>query len=396
MRIAYVIADRGIPVFGEKGASIHVREMVKAFTDLGHHVTLIVVRRGDSPGELENTEVIEVSSQNNEGPAKGANDKTFQREKQSIEINQDLFREIEIQHRHSPFSFIYERYTLFGTAGLEASKKLGIPLVLEVNSPLLREQQEYRQLHHLRMAEQNERDLFNRSFLIAAVSEEMRKYIISKTHRGDHIEVIPNGVDDQRFHPDVKPTLIPSAQARKVIGFVGSLKPWHDIKTLLDAFRSLKENRRDVHLLIVGDGPLREWIEGFICGAQMSDCVTITGWTDHIELPGFLKTMDIAVAPYPELEDFYFSPLKLYEYMAVGTPVIASRIGQISTVIVDEQNGLLFSPGNAEELKTSLEKLLDNPALREKLGRSAANSVVDRTWRQNACRILESIKRKTG
>jgi glycosyltransferase involved in cell wall biosynthesis len=261
-----------------------------------------------------------------------------------------------------------------------------------VNSPLLKEQQEYRRLYHFEQAKKNELNLFEKASILAAVSDEMYQYICLKSDNHNNTHVIPNGVDAHRFHPEVAPAIIDQAKGRKIIGFVGSLKPWHDIKTLLTAFRTLIQNKDNVHLLIVGDGPLREWIEGYISGADMTDLVTITGWTDHSQLPEILKAMDIAVAPYPKLAGFYFSPLKLYEYMAVGTPVIASDIGQISKMINDGENGLLFPPGDHSALTSALEKLINNSEFCDVLGQSAVSSVAERTWQNNARKILKLVQ----
>ncbi len=84
-------------------------------------------------------------------------------------------------------------------------------------------------------------------------------------------------------------------------------------------------------MLIVGDGPMRGWIEGFLTGTRLAERAVLTGWVPHDVLPGLVARMDIATAPYPQLNDFYFSPLKLFEYMSAGRAIVASRIGQIDT-----------------------------------------------------------------
>jgi glycosyltransferase involved in cell wall biosynthesis len=91
--------------------------------------------------------------------------------------------------------------------------------------------------------------------------------------------------------------------------------------------------------------------------------------------------MDVAVAPYPPQAEFYFSPLKVYEYMAAGLPVVASRIGQIEEAIRDGVDGVLCPPGDPEAFAAALLRLADDPLLRARLGRAARESVVaERTW----------------
>lgn len=99
--------------------------------------------------------------------------------------------------------------------------------------------------------------------------------------------------------------------------------------------------------------------------------------------------MDAAVAPYPDYPDFYFSPLKIYEYMAAGLPVVASRIGQVAELIQDGTNGLLYQPGDAVALSAALNRLRCEPMLRSSLGRAARETVLhDHTWEAVAKRIL--------
>src|SRR5205823_5775752 len=122
-----------------------------------------------------------------------------------------------------------------------------------------------------------------------------------------------------------------------VVGFVGSLKPWHGVDALLAAFQEAAGS--DWRLLIVGDGPERERLEDQ--ATQIGGQVIFTGAVSHHQIPEYVATMDIAVAPYRASSDFYFSPLKLYEYLAVGKAVVATNVGQIAQVIHHGENGYL-------------------------------------------------------
>ena len=100
--------------------------------------------------------------------------------------------------------------------------------------------------------------------------------------------------------------------------------------------------------------------------------------------------MDVAVAPYPHSPDFYFSPLKVLEYMAAGLPVIASRIGQLTSLIQHGRNGILCPPGQPAALATALEQLMMNPALRQTLGNEARRTVEQsHSWHSVTQRILK-------
>jgi glycosyltransferase involved in cell wall biosynthesis len=101
----------------------------------------------------------------------------------------------------------------------------------------------------------------------------------------------------------------------------------------------------------------------------------------------------VAVAPYPNHADFYFSPLKVYEYMAAGLPVVTSRIGQLQTLIQDGVNGLLYEPGNSQQLAQQLDHLRQSPSRRIQLGQSARSIVLQsHTWEQVVQQILNLMQ----
>jgi glycosyltransferase involved in cell wall biosynthesis len=143
----------------------------------------------------------------------------------------------------------------------------------------------------------------------------------------------------------------------------------------------------DYHLLIVGDGVLRSWLESQVQALGLEKAVTLTGPVPHDRVPGLIRRMDVALAPYPLLENFYFSPLKLFEYIAVGRPVVASRIGQIQEVVQDGETGLLVPPGDPQALVDQIERLRRDQNLREGLGRAAALQARNYTWERNARQV---------
>jgi glycosyltransferase involved in cell wall biosynthesis len=275
-----------------------------------------------------------------------------------------LERTIVDHHRRAGFDFLYERYSLFSAAGVRAARALGIPCIVEVNAPLLLEQQAYRALECAEEAAAIECEVFAGADALVAVSDQMRRYAVSKGAAPERAFVVPNGVDISRFRPDVEPLPLDLPADTFVVGFVGSLKGWHDINGLLEAFRLLVGSADDCHLLIVGDGPLRGWIEGYTRGARLDGRVSITGWKSYESLPRLLTAVDVAGAPYRPQEEFYFSPLKLYEYLASG---------------------------RRQDLAAKLRTLHDDSELRARLGQAAAAAARNHTWESKAQRILELL-----
>lgn len=397
MRIAYVTADHGVPVFGRKGASIHVQEMVHAYVGLGHQVTVFTGRKGGSEEGFE-ADLVKVKPSIPDPEAtidEHPRAKLLAKENRSLEIGDLVEEALVAEHERTPFDFIYERYSLWSAAGVRAAAKLGVPCFMEVNAPLLLEQEKYRDLIQAEQAASLEAEVFANAHAIAAVSEKVKEYAIAKGAIAEHCHVVPNGVDTRRFHPDVEPASLDIPAGAFVIGFVGSLKAWHGLEPLLDGFRELP-HEHDYHLLIVGEGPLRTWVEGYVRGARLDGRVTVAGWVEYEDIPRYVRRFDVAAAPYHAIDDFYFSPLKLFEYLAVGRPVVASAIGQMCDVIEHGRTGLLVRPDDPSDFAAKVAQLRGDPELCRQISQAAAVEGARRTWTHNAQKMVELANQHAG
>lgn len=379
MRIAYICVDPGIPVFGRKGASIHVQEVIRALQHHGATVDLYTNRvEGECPVGLERVVVHEL-------PPLPKKLKTADRELAALALNDQVSALLQAA---APYDLIYERYSLWSDAGMLFAQAQGIPGLLEVNAPLIAEQAAHRELVHRAEATAVAQRAFGAADGIIAVSEGVAAYLQEFPETTGRINVIPNGVDVERFSADNQP-FSPFEGGSFTVGFVGTLKAWHGLEGLVEAFGLLHDLAPEARLLIVGDGPLRTALATDLAGRGLCDVVHFTGAVDHAEMPRWLATMDVAVAPYPRLDQFYFSPLKVYEYMAAGLPVVASAIGQIPEVIDQEQNGLLYPPGDTRALASALLRLRNDPLLGRTLGQQAhATIAAAHSWKAVAGQIL--------
>jgi len=383
MRIAYISADPGIPLWGDKGAANHVREFVAALVELGHAPSLFVARTGKGEPTLE------VPVKRLRGPRNEVELATeAAREVAVLDKNPALAEELRAQHRKSPFRLVYERYSLWSFAARDFAAEMGIPYVLEVNSPLREEQRRYRQITLDSAAAAIQSLLFSTAQLIVGVSDEVVEYV-RKTPGSAPTMTVPNGVDLSLFRSLHREP----ARETFTVGFVGSLKPWHGIDSLLDAFDSLAAESEAYRLLIVGDGPMRETIERFAGDKGLGSRVELTGAVPKAQAVRLMGTIDAAVAPYANLSGFYFSPLKVFEYMAAGRAIVASSIGQIPEILTDGETGLLTRPGDAADLAAKIRRLHHDALLRENIGDAARGEAFDRHgWTTRVEQILRALE----
>ena len=149
-----------------------------------------------------------------------------------------------------------------------------------------------------------------------------------------------------------------------------------------------------LRFVFVGSGSLRERAEEILKSEIATRRVIFTGAVEHERVPALLDACDILVAPHVPLadgSDFFGSPTKIFEYMAMGKAIVASRLGQIGEVLSDEETALLVEPGNIGQLTAALVRVAETPELRERLGPNAREAAVRKhTWGHNARRVLEA------
>ena len=249
----------------------------------------------------------------------------------------------------------------------------------------------------LDLLERYERLNLDAAARIFVVSEVERRNLEARGVRPEKIVVNPNGVDVEIFRPGVGGEEIRREfgieDDEVVAGFVGTFGPWHGVEKLAAAIKSI--NLR-VRFLLVGSGSLHSEVEKQLAREVDEGRVIFTGAVSHDRVPPLLDACDILVAPHVPLADgseFFGSPTKIFEYMAMGKGIVASRLGQIGEVLVDRETALLVEPGNVEELARAIIRLIESEELRTRLGLKA-REVAERehTWAHNARRVLEAYR----
>lgn len=381
MRVAYVCADPGVPVFGTKGSSVHVQEIVRAWRKAGATVTVYCTRRGtERPDDLAGLDLVEVTPRSADGPGREL-------------ALEDAAQALTDRILHDGCDLVYERYSLFSPALSVVSSVLGIPAVLEVNAPLIEEQARYRELFDLQQAEDTLGRNARAADIVACVSTPVLRWVRNRVPSAKTL-LAPNGVNVERIaaRPGGR-----RHDGHLTVAFVGTLKPWHGVPELFQAValanaRSASPEHRWA-VKIIGDGPVRATLEDLASSLGLE--ADFTGAVPPGSVPGLLHECDVAAAPYPAEEpghDDYFSPLKVYEYMAAAMPIVASAVGQIPSILDHGRTGLLVPAGDPAAFATALESLAADPGLRNRVGAQARSEAASRfSWDGVLARITAAL-----
>jgi glycosyltransferase involved in cell wall biosynthesis len=377
MRLLYLSADPGVPVFGPKGASVHLRSMAAALHELGHDVVIASPRLEPGPNPLPaGVQCYEIPAVHPEQTGTAA-EVLRQAETQAEAVTEIAFRE--------RCQAIYERYSLASFAGARAATALTVPLVLEVNAPLRLEAKRFRRLDHEPLAISAEREAFSVAGRVFVVSRALERWLIEMGVHSARIEVMSNAAPERPFAAKQP---IPD-DAELIVGFAGGLKPWHGIETLLRGFELALQEGSRVRLEVLGQGPADALLDGALLPG---DRLIRHGHLPHEEALAVLSGWDVGVAVFDAVPGFYFSPLKLFEYMAAGLCPVVSDLGDLPEIVEHGQAGIVVPPSDAHALSEALLALdRDRVRVREIGLRAQAAAQTRPTWVDGARRVTSAI-----
>jgi len=361
------------------GMSVHIRELIAALERRGHEVIVVGPAQADAGSLGGGGEAMAVFRRLVPGLVS-----------ELLELLYDrfAFRRLERAYlAHRP-DLLYERYNLFLLAGRTLKRKYGLPFVVEVNAPLALERSEHGGLGWKGPALRAERAVWRAADAVLPVSGPLADIVAATGVATSKIHVIPNGIDRRAFQARVDGTPVRrrfGLQDKLILGFAGFMRPWHGLDRVL-RFLAMHRQRDDLHFLVVGDGPARPDLQRQAKELGLAERVTFTGIVDRSAMPAHVAAFDIALQP---MSVAYASPLKLFEYMALGRAILAPDQPNIREIVGDGDCALLFDPESETAFETALDALCDNAALRRRLGLNAETIVIARdfTWDGNARRI---------
>jgi glycosyltransferase involved in cell wall biosynthesis len=384
MRILYSAIDQSVPA--PHGGAVHVTSVAEGLAALGHDVHVFV-----SPGN---------------GGAIPSGHATWSALPPPMGLRRlRLLRSPQLIARARAWKpdVVIERYYNFGGEGMLAAKQIGALGVLEVNAPVVdlpgSSKELLDRLLIVRPLQRWREWLCRSAGLIVTPSVK----IIPADVPAERIFKTEWGADTERFQPRSAAAAgaSPVAALRRtpsdtVAIFVGAFRAWHGAIHLVDAIRRLQaRGRTDVRALFVGEGPELSRVRSAAAGLSG---VAFTGAVAHDAMPPLLASADVGVAPFEVsghrslAHEFYWSPLKIFEYMATGLPVVAPRLQRITEIVEDGREGLLYDSSNPDALTNALERLTD-AALRSRLGSAARRRAVDEFSWQSHCARLDAALR---
>lgn len=384
VKILYVALKETLP--GSHGGAVHVLEVARQLAQRGHAVMVPVQQGGkEAPRErMDGFEVVRVKAR--------CNFLLFQLEPRVREILTQFKPDV-----------VMERYYNFAGAGLRAAGRAHVPALLEVNAPM--------------MDPPGSRKYLADRFLLGWMTRRAReqahaaKRIVTPlaatvpfAEARERVREIPWGANVELFDRErldaqevgrLRAQINP--RQKRVVAFLGSFRPWHGVREFVRVGQEVVRERDDVLFLMIGAGELLEALREEIERAGVRDKIILTGAVKYERVPYYLALADVGVAPFntavhpPLRAGFYWSPLKVHEYMAMGLPVVTIQVAGLNQIARQEREGLLYTEGDAHALREAILRLVDDPALARRLGEAGRARVVEHfSWQRHA-ELLERV-----
>ena len=349
------------------GQSVHVEELIAAFRAAGHEVVVVgpgFYNQSEFGGESRSVAVLRRLLPG------------FIGELAELAYNVPATWRLVRAFRAFRPDFIYERCNLYFLAGALLARWFAATVFLEVNSPLAQERSKFGGLRLRALAFALERFTWKSASKILPVTRVLADILEESGVSADRIAVVPNGIVLDRFPPRAAPPV----DAPVVLGFVGFVRDWHGLDTIVSG-------PGNVSLSVVGDGPAREGLEKQAAALGIGALVRFSGLVPHNQVAEHVLGFDIALQPAVTP---YASPLKIFDYMAAGCAIVAPQQPNIQEILRHEETALQFDPAAGGACWDAIQRLVHDPDLRHRLGTRARAELEQKgyTWAGNAARIV--------
>jgi glycosyltransferase involved in cell wall biosynthesis len=367
-------------IASKDGQYVHIEELTKSLKKLGHEIIMV------GPSAIDNHEFG--SSGGVVQFLKKYIPKIFY---EIVEFGYAFYAYVKLVKAINIYKpdVIYERYSLYMPAGIWIKKKYGLPFFLEVNAPLYDERSKFDGIAIPWLARWTERFTWKNADHVLPVTHVLANRIVREGVSEAQITVIPNGIDPDKFSDQITTEYAKEQlglSGKLVLGFTGFMREWHGLEDVLELL--VGENNNNRFLLLVGDGPAKKNILDRANNLKVQDRVLITGVVERAKVADYIAAFDIALQP--DVVD-YASPLKLFEYMALGRAIVAPAKKNILEILTNDKNSKLFEPGNKKDFVNAIESLCISNTMREKISTQAKRLISEKKyyWDCNAKKVMQ-------
>lgn len=370
------------------GQYVHIEEMINALRELGHEV--IIVAPAGSENESFGSDAGLVAKLKQHLPK-------FVYELAELAYCLVAYSQLAAAVRQHRPDCLYERYNLLLPSGIWISRRFKLPMMLEINAPILEERARYDGLSLTGLGRWSQRYAWRNADRVLPVTQVLADIVASYGVDRKRITVIPNGINAARFPPaDTEAAKAALGLQGIVLGFTGFVRTWHGLDKVIDMIAHDAPDAGRT-LLIVGDGPARADLEQQAARLGIAHRVRFTGIIDRDDVARYVAAFDIALQP-AVVE--YASPLKLFEYLALGKAIIGPDQPNIKEILTDGENAVLFDPADTASMSHAISRLCNDPALRRHVAENARRTIAEQklTWLENAQKVVDLFQalKKSG
>ncbi|MCB9652663.1 MAG: glycosyltransferase family 4 protein [Deltaproteobacteria bacterium] len=378
------------------GQAVHIEELISALSARGHQIEVVAPSIGPSTA----------------GAPEAMGSRVDWVHRLKARLPKAMYETLELSYSAVAYQrlaravrtfrpdFIYERYNLFLLSGVILRQRFNLPLLLEVNAPLAEERNQFGGMAMPRFAQWAETQTWRQADVVLPVTQVLGQYVEERGVPPERIAVIHNGINEAHFAQAPKPEDAKRQLGltnRIVLGFTGFIRDWHRVDRVV-RWLATPDAPPNAMLVVVGDGPARPELETLAKTLGVTDRLLFTGVIDRKAVPAHVAAFDIALQPAVVP---YASPLKMFEYLALGKAIIAPRRANIEELLTHDENAWLFTPDVPGDFEKALQALVGDADLRSRLATNAALTIGRKrlTWSANAERIealaTEAIRQRT-
>ena len=291
-----------------------------------------------------------------------------------------------------------------GIIGLYLRWKYGVPLIFQYTWPVLKAGKEESVsksdgMLYIGLIEKItdflQMRIMHRADIVLPISKWMKKYLVSRGISESKMLSFPDGVNPDVFCPEnsgIEKRREHGLGSLPIIAYIGTMDTLRRLAFLIRTFKKVKEKVKSAKLLMVGDGNDRGNLERLATSLKVREDIVFTGKVPYSEVPSFLAASDITVSPIPP-SDLYkvSSPLKVFEYMGAGKPVVANEEIPEQREVIQESDGGLLVPYDEECFANAIVELLNDPYKRKRMGGNGRKWVLEnRSYEKLAKKVEEA------